>query len=223
MLRLLRHAVRSLVPLSIRLTGYRVYRRVSTCISIPVQFYWCMSQGIRWRSGWRLDGKPLFRMRGANARIAIGERFTALSKSRNNSIGVFQPVILTAWGPGALLEIGNDVRMSGCSILAEEHIHLGDRVMIGAGALILDTDAHALDPVARLRGDCPRSAPVVIEDDVFIGARAIVTKGVRIGRGAVIAAGAVVPKNVQAYTIVAGNPARLIGEVPHSKEKSDCD
>ncbi|MDB5024597.1 MAG: antibiotic acetyltransferase [Mucilaginibacter sp.] len=52
--------------------------------------------------------------------------------------------------------------------------------------------------------------PVVIEDDVWIGSNAVILSGIKIGRGAVIGAGAIVTKNVDAYTIVAGNPARLI-------------
>ena len=53
--------------------------------------------------------------------------------------------------------------------------------------------------------------PVFIEDDVFIGARAMVLKGVRIGKGAVVGAGAVVTKDVPPNAIVAGNPARVVG------------
>ena len=56
--------------------------------------------------------------------------------------------------------------------------------------------------------------PIRIEHDVFIGARAMILKGVAIGRGAVIGAGAVVTKNVEAGQIVAGNPARVVGSVP---------
>jgi len=112
------------------------------------------------------------------------------------------------------VNIGDDVAMSGCSITAEERITVGNRVMIGAGALILDSDAHPLDPQERFKGGRGRTAPILIEDDVFVGARAIVLKGVRIGKGAVVAAGAVVVKDVPAYTIVGGNPARPIGHVP---------
>ncbi len=85
--------------------------------------------------------------------------------------------------------------------------------MIGAGALILDSDAHPLDPEQRRKGGPARTAPITIEDDAFIGARAIVLKGVRIGQGAVVAAGAVVAKDVAPRTIVGGNPARPIGTV----------
>jgi acetyltransferase-like isoleucine patch superfamily enzyme len=124
---------------------------------------------------------------------------------------VFQPVILTAWGNQARLELGDDVGLSGCSILASKYVRIGNRVLVGAGALILDTDAHPLDPVARMNNGPAKCLPIIIEDDVFIGSRAIITKGVTIGAGAVVAAGAVVVKAVPAGMIVGGNPAKIIG------------
>jgi acetyltransferase-like isoleucine patch superfamily enzyme len=57
-----------------------------------------------------------------------------------------------------------------------------------------------------------RFAPVVVEDYVFIGSRAIILKGVRLGRGAVVAAGSIVTKDVEPFTIVGGNPAKPIGK-----------
>jgi len=161
-----------------------------------------------------LHGRPIFRVHPVNARIRIGERFHAHSRSQGNAIGVFQPVIISAWAPGAQIEIADDVGMSGCSVTAEQHITIGKRVTIGAGVLIMDTDAHPLDPEQRFRGVPARTAPVVIEEDVFVGARAIILKGVRLGKGAVVAAGAVVTKDVPCYTIVGGNPARQIGTIP---------
>lgn len=59
----------------------------------------------------------------------------------------------------------------------------------------------------------PASAPVIIGDDVFIGARAIILKGVTIGDGAVIGAGSVVTKSIPPRVIAAGNPARIIKEI----------
>lgn len=194
--------------------SYRLASCLGYLVSVPLRWYWCASQRVRWRYGWRLYGRPRFRVRGANARIRIGERLGARSCSHGNSIGVFQPVIITAWGRNAQVDIGDDVAVSGCSITAEERITIGNRVMVGAGALILDSDAHPLDPQERFKGGCARTAPILIEDDVFVGARAIVLKGVHIGKGAVVAAGAVVVKDVPAYTIVGGNPARPIGYVP---------
>jgi acetyltransferase-like isoleucine patch superfamily enzyme len=59
------------------------------------------------------------------------------------------------------------------------------------------------------------TSPVTIGSDVFIGGRSIILKGVQIGQGAVIGAGSIVTKDVPEWNIVAGNPARSVGSVPH--------
>ena len=189
--------------------GYRGWRWCISLIVAPIDWMWCRLGGVRWRRGWRLSGFPQFRSRGG--KILIGERFSAHSRSKGNSIGVFQPVIITAWRRGAEVIIGDDVGVSGCSILAEERITIGNRVLIGAGVLIIDTDAHPILSEDRKAGSPARTAPIVIGDDVFIGARAIVLKGVRIGVGAVVGAGAVVTADVPPGKIVGGNPAKIIG------------
>ena len=192
---------------------YRCWLRVRYWVAAPVAWYWCASQGVRWQAGWRLHGRPTFRVCGSGARVSIGKGFSAHSISRGNAIGVSQPTIISAWGDNALVELGDDVGVSGCSITAEQYVKIGNRVMIGSGALILDSDAHPLDPDMRRMHARAKTAPIVIEDDVFVGARAIILKGVNIGKGAVIAAGSVVVKDVPAGVIVGGNPAKQIGTV----------
>ena len=85
---------------------------------------------------------------------------------------------------------------------------IGNNVMIGSGVIITTTDSHPIHWEARrLNTEPPASAPVVIGDDVFISARAIILKGVTIGDGAVIGAGSVVTKSIPPIVIAAGNPA----------------
>ena len=194
-------------------SGAKCWRQLRTLAVAPIDWIWCRWGGVRWHWGWRLSGFPRFRAYGG--RIRIGERFSAHSRSRGNAIGVFQPVIITAWGHGAEVIIGDDVGMSGCSITAENRISIGHRVLIGAGALIIDSDAHPVAPGDRAQRLPARTAPIEIGDDVFIGARAIVLKGVKIGAGAVLGAGSVVVKDVPPYAIVAGNPAKPVGTVPY--------
>jgi acetyltransferase-like isoleucine patch superfamily enzyme len=103
-------------------------------------------------------------------------------------------------------------------------ISIGDRVQISHNVNIHDTNAHSLSAVERhehfmaiTSSGHPRelanvtAAPIVIEDDVWIGFNATVMKGVRIGRGAVIGAGAIVTKDVPEYLVVVGSPARPVG------------
>ena len=165
---------------------------------------------VRADSTWTLNGRPII-IRWENSTIRIGRYFKACSRLQGNSIGVQGPVYIRTLSENAQIVIGDNVGVSGCSISACESVSIGNNVLVGSGALITDSDAHPVDFEARKKG-CPGvSRPICIEDDVFIGARAIVLKGVRIGCGSVVGAGAVVVKDVPPYSVVAGNPAVVVG------------
>jgi acetyltransferase-like isoleucine patch superfamily enzyme len=111
-------------------------------------------------------------------------------------------------GPGARIAIGAHCRIGeGVSIEARELVQIGDRVRLGAGVKILDNHFHAL---CGDRHQLPRSEPVIIEDDVIVGAGAIVLPAVQIHSGARIADAAVVTHRVTRGITVAGNPARRV-------------
>jgi acetyltransferase-like isoleucine patch superfamily enzyme len=186
-------------------------RFVRRAMGAPGDWLCCVLQGVKWRFDWKLNGWVYFR-RSLGARLEIGKRFTANSNPRENAIGVFQPVIFTVIGDNALISLGDDVGVSGCSITAVSEIHIGNRVLIGSGALIVDNDGHPLDPQERRRGAGIIGSPIRIDDDVFIGARAIILKGVHIHEGAVVGAGAVVARDVPAFAIAVGNPMRIVGD-----------
>jgi len=115
-----------------------------------------------------------------------------------------------AVSPGATLTIGDGCRLNyGVSIAATSRVEIGAHVRIGTYVSIADTDFHDL----HRRGERPPSRPVVIEDHVWIGGKATVMRGVRIGRAAVIGTGAVVTRDVAPFAIVAGVPARVVGQV----------
>jgi len=99
--------------------------------------------------------------------------------------------------------IGRDCRLYPCRI--------GSHVMMGPEVLIFDRGHEFSDPDRRIgqQGET-ESRPPIIEDEVWIGARAIILPGVRVGRGAVIGAGSVVTKDVKPNAVVAGNPARQV-------------
>ncbi|MBT1004477.1 acyltransferase [Paenarthrobacter sp. DKR-5] len=138
------------------------------------------------------------------------------SAMTRNTLEARGPLVLKTISPGAGIEIGEDSGLTSVTISASSWITIGQRVLVGAGVLITDSDHHvvAADPVElRRHSGLPTPAArnrVVIEDDVFIGARAIVLKGVTIGRGSVIGAGSVVASNVPPGVIAAGNPCRVI-------------
>lgn len=123
------------------------------------------------------------------------------------------------------LTIGNNVFIGGGSLVdCLEQITIEDDVLVSYQVLMMDSDNHSLGASQRI-GDLRRwrqgdyiwtkvqRAPVIIRSKAWIGARAIITKGVEIGEGAIVATGAVVTKNVPPYTVVAGNPARVIREL----------
>jgi acetyltransferase-like isoleucine patch superfamily enzyme len=115
------------------------------------------------------------------------------------------------WAPHRRCVIGNHVGI-GYYCVFNTDLVIGNHVLIAAHVGIISRDAHSYDQVGVSMYSSRRkdSAGVVIEDDVWIGHGAIVLSGVRVGRGAVIAAGAIVTKDVPAYSIVAGNPARVV-------------
>lgn len=108
---------------------------------------------------------------------------------------------------GGRLEIGDQVFVNyGVSISAHTYVRIGSRSLVGQYTIIMDCDYHSPDG-----GDSHgESRPIVIEEGVWIGARAIVLKGVTIGRGAVVAAGSVVTRSVEPGALVAGIPAQVI-------------
>jgi acetyltransferase-like isoleucine patch superfamily enzyme len=109
-------------------------------------------------------------------------------------------------GPDARIEIGSFTGINRrTEICAQSLVKIGARCIIGWDVVITDSDYHQF-------GDTEIVAPVNIGDDVWIGARAIILKGVTIGSGSVIAAGAVVSGDVSPATLMGGNPATLIRE-----------
>lgn len=120
-------------------------------------------------------------------------------------------VKIGVWGREAdtgRIDIGDYVLISpGTRISASDSIVIGNAVMMAHGVYVTDSDWHGLyDRTAR----DPAARPVVIEDNVWLGDRCTVLKGVTIGANSVVGAGAVVSRSVPANVVVAGNPARVV-------------
>ena len=127
-----------------------------------------------------------------------------MSKTIGNFIGINHRCILSSSCLGARLIIGDNCGFSGTSIWCFDSITIGNNVKAGANVVIMDGDAHQDDPRAG------RNAPIVIEDNVWIGAGVTVLKGVRIGRNSLIGAGSIVVKDIPANCVAAGNPCKVI-------------
>jgi acetyltransferase-like isoleucine patch superfamily enzyme len=98
----------------------------------------------------------------------------------------------------------------GCFINAGGGVTIGNDVLIGPRVVIHSLNHVYKDAKVPIRLQGHVAKPVVIEDDVWIGAGAIILAGVRVGRGAVVGAGSVVTKDVPAFGVVVGNPARFV-------------
>lgn len=126
---------------------------------------------------------------------------------------ILVPVELTC-ADGALLEIGEDCFINyGVSIGCTKHVSIGDRCRIGPYTMIIDTPFH--DVYDRLKR--PEGLSTIIETDVWIGAKVSIMPGVTIGHGSVVGTGAVVTKDVPAYSVVGGVPAKVIDKLDPDK------
>jgi acetyltransferase-like isoleucine patch superfamily enzyme len=133
-----------------------------------------------------------------------------------------------AIGVNGRCTVGDFTLLNGALLMAEELIEIGSYCLVSWNVGIADSDFHPIDPAERRRDAIAlapyyherpprpaiRTAPVRIADNVWIGMNAVILKGVTIGENAVIAAGSVVSKSVPANTIVAGNPAVVVKELP---------
>jgi galactoside O-acetyltransferase len=126
---------------------------------------------------------------------------------------------------GAEVVVGDRTFIGGSTLVSAEHIEFGDDILMAWGCTVVDHDSHATDWALRRndvrdwydgRKDWTHVARrrVRIGDKAWIGFNVSVLKGVTIGEGAVVAACSVVTRNVPPYTLVAGNPARIIRELP---------
>ncbi|BAO74411.1 acyltransferase [Winogradskyella sp. PG-2] len=128
---------------------------------------------------------------------------------------------------GKQLTIGSNCFIgSGTKVWCGEEIRIGNSVLISHGCNIIDSNSHEIDHMERDVGyrhiiknghskekGSIKTAPIVIKDNVWISFNVIVLKGVTIGKGAIVASGSVVTKDVDDWTMVAGNPAIKIKEL----------
>jgi acetyltransferase-like isoleucine patch superfamily enzyme len=144
-----------------------------------------------------LSGRAVISNEG---RITVGDRVRLVS-----TVATLELATL----PGGHLEIGNNVFINyGCSVASSNHVKIGDDCLIGSYVMIMDCDFHRVED----KSWDTTGEPIIIEDRVWIGNRAIVLKGVRIGHDSVVAAGSVVTHDVPPRTVVAGVPARVVRE-----------
>jgi serine acetyltransferase len=135
--------------------------------------------------------------------LALGARF---GKGSSTYLGTMLDV-----GPQGRVAIGDFALVNGARMICDSEIMIGDYALISWNVVLMDTYRLPQD-AARRRGEL--DSPIRIERNVWIGFDSCVLPGVTIGEGSIVGARSVVTQNVAPFTIVAGNPARVIREVP---------
>jgi acetyltransferase-like isoleucine patch superfamily enzyme len=179
---------------------------------------------------WAPDELPLGVEVGERVVLTGAKAFSRLLASRPGALRIGDRSVMDgvrfSLGVDGRLRVGEDCRFSDAILVAEASVEIGDRVVIGWGATIADSDLHPVAPDDRWRdaeacspagGQQRRplaaTAPVVVGDDVYIGPNAAVLKGVRIGDGAFVEPGSVVVADVPPRCRVLGNPARVVEQL----------
>lgn len=131
-----------------------------------------------------------------NPKLSVGENFKNLSGCKISK--------------GRNIKIGNNFYMGHNCFLSADAV-ISDDVMFATGVALIGADHDFSDPDALLNlSGRATSKGIEIENNVWVGHNAIILDGIRIGSGSIVAAGSIVTKNIEPYSIVAGNPAKLI-------------
>ncbi len=185
-------------------------------------------RGLYWRVMAFCYWEPLFRARceragknlmvtlmpdiSSNVRVYVGDNVRL-----NGHMGVMSGAMFTP-----RLEIHDNVHVGHLvTFTINREIVIEEGVMIASNCFFADTDAHPIDPIERVAGKLPsedRILPVRIRRNAWIGHSAHILKGVTVGEAAIVAACSVVVKDVPPYTIVAGNPARVVATIPSPQQ-----
>jgi acetyltransferase-like isoleucine patch superfamily enzyme len=166
--------------------------------------------GVKWDSPLVLCGRP-FVSRCNGSVIKWGHGVFLDSSRRNNPLGGEKPCIVRTLTQTARIELGNEVGVSNSTIVAGNAVTIGEGTILGAGCMILDNDFHSYGPAFSWITEYQKtSKPIKIGRGCFLGARAIVLKGVTLGDRVIIGAGSVVTHDIPSHSIAAGNPAKVV-------------
>lgn len=171
-----------------------------------------------------LKGVPIIFNKGG-AELKFGENVTIKSSFLSNLVGLYSRTIIVTRSPGAVIEIGDNVGISGATIYARKKICIGDNTCVGGNCKILDNDFHPIEAEMRSKllndengGDSGLvpSKEIVIGKNCFIGCNSIILKGTVLGDGCVVGAGAVVCGKFEDNCVIVGNPARVVKRIENN-------
>jgi acetyltransferase-like isoleucine patch superfamily enzyme len=198
---------------------YKLYAKFKTNITNAINWRWgrfiMKVYGVSFGKNLIMQGVLDVQI-GKNASIAIGDSCTfksgrglnPLSRNIKGSISVED---------NALLVIGNNCGFSSVCLWSHLSIKIGNYVNVGADTIIMDSDAHSLSYLDRRNNESDANnkvnKPIIIDDDVLIGTRCIILKGVHIGARSIIGSGSVVVNDIPEDCVAAGNPAKIIRKI----------
>lgn len=138
--------------------------------------------------------------------IEIGERCVLVSRPNRSS----ELVNLRTYFPRAVIRIGDRARLAGATIHCNCAVSIGPQSRLGPGVILCDNDSHRVARSISDRAKEPAEAPIVLEENVWLGMRCIVLKGVTIGQNTIVAAGSVVTRSLPPNVLAGGVPAKVI-------------
>lgn len=194
--------------------AHEVLTWLATCEAKALCFLW----RVKLDKGCIFHGR-ISLWRAPDSTIEIGQKCRFRSGKWSNRIGLNRPCMVSTLRHKAHILIGENCGFSGTVIAAAESIRIGSNVICGANVTITDTDWHHADPIKR-RDELAPAAPIVVEDNVWLCMNVAVLKGVKIGRGSVIAANSVVAKSIPDNVIAAGQPARVVKSLISRRSES---
>jgi acetyltransferase-like isoleucine patch superfamily enzyme len=172
-------------------TPWKLFNELLMYLFKPFVYIYLKLNGVVIGKGFKFYGFPKI-YKNRESKIIIGNNFESRNWWFSNPLGINHPLILCTWSKNAEIKIGNDVGISGGSIVSAKGINIGDRVLIGANSTIIDTDFHPVIGEKRYSKNNIKTKNIYINNDVFIGMNVIILKGVKIKDYSVIPAGEVV-------------------------------
>lgn len=195
-----------------------MFSRIVISYYVLKNMFFFKLKGVSYGSNFRIRGDVKLDIE-SNGKLVIGDNFNMTSGLMVNPLSRNIKTMIKI-NSNAKIIIKNNVGMSSVCLWAKEEIQIGDYVKLGADVIVFDSDMHSLDFRLRRSHESDfmnaKSAKVIIGNDVFIGTRSIITKGVCIGDRSVIAAGSVVVKSVPSDEIWGGNPAKFIRAIKNT-------
>ena len=177
--------------------------------STKVSYMSLRLKGVKIASNCKFFGLPIV-MRSMHSSISIAEGCRFRSDKSSNLIGLNRKCIVSTLKKGAKITIGKNSGFSGTVIGAANSITIGENVLSGANVLITDHDWHPIHPDKRHTSDGIENAPVVIENNVWLGVNSVILKGVTIGENTVIGANSLVVSDIPSNVIAGGSPCKVI-------------